>query len=106
MLTYKGFTGINNVLPEHRMGSGDLLLAQDVDIGLTGEVTRRAGLTVVSEQCHKNLHQAHSFMLATCGSALTAIHPDGARHVIHRRWDRAGSGTAICRMAALPIAMG
>lgn len=83
MLTYKGFTGINNVLPEHRMGSGDLLLAQDVDIGLTGEVTRRAGLTVVSEQCHKNLHQAHSFMLATCGSALTAIHPDGARHVIH-----------------------
>jgi hypothetical protein len=37
MLTYKGFTGINNVLPEHRMGSGDLLLAQDVDIGLTGK---------------------------------------------------------------------
>ena len=70
MLTCKGFTGINNVLPEHRMGSGDLLLAQDVDIGLTGEVTRRAGLTVASEQCHKNLHQAHSFMLATCGSAL------------------------------------
>lgn len=83
MLTYKGFTGINNVLPEHRMGSGDLLLAQDVDIGLTGEIVRRAGLSVVSEQCHKNLHQAQGFMLATCGSALTAIHPNGARHVIH-----------------------
>jgi hypothetical protein len=83
MLTYEGFTGINNVLPEHRMGSGDLLRAQDVDIGLTGEITRRGGLILLSEQCHKNLHPAHGFMLATCGSALTAIHPDGARHVIH-----------------------
>ena len=83
MLTYKSFTGINNVLPEHRMGSGDLLLAQDVDIGLTGEISRRGGFALESEQCHKNLHQAHSFMLATCGSALMAIHSDGSRHVIH-----------------------
>lgn len=83
MLTYEGFTGINNVLPEHRMASGDLLQAQDVNIGLTGEVMRRDGLTLLSEQCHKNLHPANGFMLATCGSALTAIHPDGERHMIH-----------------------
>lgn len=83
MLTFDSFTGINNVLPAHRLGGSDLLQAQDVDIGLTGEITRRGGLAQVSDQCHKNLWQAAGFMLATCGSALTAIHPDGTRHVIH-----------------------
>lgn len=83
MLTFKSFTGINNVLPPHRLGSGDLLAATNVDVGLTGEVVRRAGLTKASDLCHKNLHQAAGFMLATCGPELTAIHPGGARHVIH-----------------------
>lgn len=83
MLTFDSFTGINNVLPGHRLKGSDLVQAQDVDIGLTGEVSRRGGYAEVSDQCHKNLHQARGFMLATCGSALTAIHPDGARHVIH-----------------------
>ena len=83
MLTFKGFTGINNVLLEHRLGAGDLLQAVDVDIGLTGEITRRAGFAEVSALCHKNIHQGQGFMLATCGSALTAIHPNGDRRVIH-----------------------
>lgn len=83
MLTFEAFTGINNVLPEHRLQGSDLLEATDVDIGLTGEITRRGGFTEASDECHKNLHQAKGFMLATCGSALTAIHPVGARHVIH-----------------------
>lgn len=83
MLTFGGFTGINNVLPEHRQGASDLRRAENVNIGLTGEITRRGGFTEVSDQCHKNLWQADGFMLATCGSVLTAIHPDGARHVIH-----------------------
>lgn len=83
MLTFEGFTGINNVLPAHRLGKTDLTVARDVDIGLTGEIARRGGYVEVSDQCHKNLWQAQDFMLATCGSVLTAIHPDGARHVIH-----------------------
>lgn len=83
MLTFDSFTGINNILPQHRMRGSDLIEATDVDIGLTGEITRRAGFSEVSDECHKNLHQANGFMLATCGSALTAIHPGGARHVIH-----------------------
>lgn len=83
MLTFSSFMGINNVTPEHRLGKQDLVDATDVDIGGTGEITRRAGLTLLSDQCHKNLHQARGFMLATCGSDLTAIRPDGARHVIH-----------------------
>lgn len=83
MLTFDAFAGINNVLPEHRLTGKDLLVARDVDIGLTGEISRRAGFTEVSALCHKNLHQAQGFMLATCGSVLTAIHPNGDRHVIH-----------------------
>ncbi|MEG0922631.1 MAG: hypothetical protein RSG22_14645 [Comamonas sp.] len=83
MLTFKSFTGINNVQPGHRLSASDLLAAENVDIGLTGEITRRAGLALVDERCHKNLHQGTGFMLATVGAELTAIHPDGARHVIH-----------------------
>lgn len=83
MLTFESFTGINNQLPEHRLDGGSLIRASDVDIGMTGEVTRRGGFTEVADQCHKNLHQAQGFMLATCGGVLTAIHPSGARHVIH-----------------------
>lgn len=83
MLTFDAFAGINNVLPEHRLTGKDLLVARDVDIGLTGEISRRGGFSEVSALCHKNLHQAQGFMLATCGSVLTAIHPNGDRHVIH-----------------------
>lgn len=83
MLTFESFTGINNVQPAHRLSGKDLLAAENVDIGLTGEITRRGGLALVDERCHKNLHQAPGFMLATVGPVLTAIHPDGARHVIH-----------------------
>lgn len=83
MLTFEAFTGINNVLPEHRLKGNDLIAATDVDIGLTGEITRRGGFTEASDTCHKNIHQAEGFMLATTGSALVAIHPGGAQHVIH-----------------------
>ena len=83
MLTFSSFTGINNVQPEHRLTGSDLLAATDVDIGLTGEITRRSGFALVDDRCHKNLHQAAGFMLATVGTQLTAIHPDGVRHVIH-----------------------
>ncbi|MDD2711290.1 MAG: hypothetical protein PHU77_00080 [Simplicispira sp.] len=83
MLTFEKFTGINNVLPERRLSGKDLVQATDVDIGLTGEITRRGGYTAVSDLCHKNLWQGSGFMLATCGAALTAIHPSGDRRTIH-----------------------
>ena len=83
MLTFEKFTGINNVLPEHRLSGSDLVQATDVDIGLTGEITRRGGFAEVSAVCHKNLWQAQGFMLATVGAQLTAIHQSGDRHVIH-----------------------
>lgn len=83
MLTFEAFTGINNVLPEARLSGADLVVAKDVDIGLTGEITRRGGFSEVSPDCHKNLHQGHGFMLATRGSELVSIHPGGAVHVLH-----------------------
>jgi hypothetical protein len=65
MLTFKSFTGINNVQPEHRLKASDLLAAKDVDIGLDGEVSRRGGYQRLSEVCHKNLWQGAGFQLAT-----------------------------------------
>lgn len=65
MLTFEAFTGINNVIPAHRLGKTDLLVASDVNIGRTGEITRRGGFTELSNQCHKNVWQANGFMLAT-----------------------------------------
>ena len=82
MLTFKQFTGINNVLPAHRLTHSDLVRAQDVDAGLSGEIERRQGYAEVSTACHKNLWQAEGFMLATEGSHLTAIFPGGARVVL------------------------
>lgn len=82
MLTFESFTGINNTQPAHRLQGSDLLVATDVDIGLTGEITRRAGFTQVSADCHKNLHAGPGYMLATVHSDLTAIHRDGSRHIV------------------------
>ena len=83
MLSFSSFNGINNVLPQHRVPNSGLHAAVNVDVGLSGELTRRDGYSLVSHLCHKNLWQANGFLLATSGSELVAVHPDGARHVIH-----------------------
>ena len=67
MLTFKNFSGINNVLPAERLGESDLTAATNVDIGLTGEVSRRSGYTRISEDAHTNLFQADGFFIATVG---------------------------------------
>lgn len=82
MLTFKGFTGINNVLPEHRLATSDLLAARDVDIGLSGEVSRRGGYARLSEVCHKNLWQGAGFQLATTEGALVSIAANGVTTVL------------------------
>lgn len=73
MLTLEKFTGINNVLPLERLKPTELQKAENVDIGLDGEIRRRAGYTVVDPTCHKNLHQADGFMLATSDGDLKAV---------------------------------
>lgn len=74
MLTFDQFTGINNVLPSHRLGDSELAEAVNVDIGRTGDITRRQGYTQQSALCHKNLHQGPGYLLATLdGGDLVAI---------------------------------
>lgn len=83
MLTFEKFTGINNVQPSHRLQPSELTSAVNVDIGLSAEVSRRAGYTEVLDTCHKNLWQAKGFMLATVdGGNLIAMDADGANRVL------------------------
>lgn len=83
MLTFEKFSGINNVLPSQRLSPSELRVATNVDIGLSGEVRRRQGYSQVHANCHKNVHQADGFMLATVEGALTAIWPNNSRTVLH-----------------------
>ena len=79
MLTFDKFTGINNVQPSHRLKKTELTVATDVDIGLSGELSRRAGYTQTVGTCHKNLWQGAAFMLATvAGNDLKAFVPGGS----------------------------
>lgn len=73
MLTFDKFTGINNVLPTERLKPTELTTATNVDIGLDGELRRRAGYSVVDPTCHKNLHQSDGYMLATCNGDLKKV---------------------------------
>lgn len=79
MLTFKGFSGINNVLPAERLGNDALTTATNVNIGLTGELSRRTGYASVSNDAHTNLYQADDYLLATVGlnGDLTAIRQGG-----------------------------
>ena len=84
MLTFTNFTGINNVAPGHRLKNTELAVATNVDIGTKQELGRRLGYTQLSDVCHKNLFQAHNFMLATiAGNDLVAIAPDYTETVIY-----------------------
>lgn len=84
MLTLERFTGLNNVLPPERLqpnrktGATPLREAMNCDVGLTLELLRREGFTELSDVCHKNVHEADGFLLATSdGGDLVAI-ADGA----------------------------
>jgi hypothetical protein len=73
MLTFKGFTGINNVLPTERLKTSELRTAMNVDINIDNQIVRRQGFTVEDPTCHKNLHQADGYMLATCNGDLKRV---------------------------------
>lgn len=82
MLTFESFRGINNVDPRHRARDTDLVQATNVDIGLTGELSRRGGFSLEDADCHKNVHQGKGFMLATNGADLRAV-TESSSTVIH-----------------------
>lgn len=80
MLKFEKFTGLNNVQPTERLKSAELTQATNVDIGLSGEITRRAGYAEVSDLCHKNLWQGDGFMLATYNADL--VKSDGMTQTV------------------------
>ena len=82
MLTFANFSGINNVLPSDRLPADALTVARDVNIGLTGEVSRRSGFTKVSTDAHANLHASKSSLLATVGlnGDLTNLNSNAVLH--------------------------
>lgn len=83
MLSFKKFSGINNVLPPQRLDDSALTVALDVDIDLSGSLARRAGYTELSPTCHKNLHQADGFLLSTVdGGDLVAMDSAGDARVL------------------------
>ena len=79
MPTFENFTGINNVLPSHRLRKGELATALNVDIGLDGEIMRRGGYASVSGLCHKNLHEFGTALLSTTQSDLCVTPLVGVR---------------------------
>lgn len=82
MLTYEKFSGINNVQPSHRISDDALTVATNVDIGLSGDISRRDGYAELLDTCHKNLHQADGFMLATVdGGDLISMNAAGGSRV-------------------------
>ena len=85
MLTFEKFSGINNVLPDHRLAPDALTVADNVDIGLTGEIRRRAGYSELLATGHANRHQAKDFMLRTVdgGVLLQTKRAAGARVTLY-----------------------
>jgi len=88
MLKFEKFSGLNNVLPTERLvpdpktGVTPLATLTDADVGMDGELSRRAGYSELLDTCHKNLHQADGFLLATVdGGDLTAMDAAGANRV-------------------------
>jgi len=78
MLKLKEFRGINNVVEPENMGDKELAVALDVDVGSSRELRRRAGYEQQSEHCHKNVHEAQGYLLATrLGGELVALPEDG-----------------------------
>lgn len=67
MLTFKAFSGINNVLDSARLSPDTLTVARDVDIGLTGEVKRRSGYVRANADAHTSLYESQAGMLASVG---------------------------------------
>ena len=73
MLKLKDWRGINNVSEPECMETQELVTALDVDVGVDLEIRRRGGFSQLSEVCHKNVHEAMGYALATrMGGELVA----------------------------------
>jgi hypothetical protein len=85
VITFKGFTGINNVLQEHEMKARDLTQALNVDVDRENRIRRRQGYTLLDAGARDNLFEARGgftlysradgSLVARRGAAETVVHP-------------------------------
>lgn len=73
-MKFTNFTGINNVQPSERLGEADLAQAVNVDVGLSGEVSRRQGYAALDTTTPVDwLHERSNCTLVVSGQDLLAI---------------------------------
>lgn len=76
-MKFTSFTGINNIQPSERLGESDLAQAVNVDVGLSGEITRRQGFTTLDVTPVDWMHERKDGTLVVSGQDLLAISLDG-----------------------------
>lgn len=77
-MKFTSFTGINNVQPSERLGESDLAQASNVDVGLSGELSRRLGYATLDAATPVDwLHERKDCTLVVSGSDLIAVSLDG-----------------------------
>ena len=84
MITFKGFSGINNVQPQPEMKVSDLVQAVNIDLDNEGRAMRRQGYTLAAAGVRRNLFEAKSgtlfasvedgSLVARAGAIETAVH--------------------------------
>ena len=94
-MKFTNFTGINNVQPSERLSESELAQAVNVDVGLSGEVSRRQGYTTLDATTPVDwLHERHNCTLVVSGQDLLAISLDGLTKTVLLT----GAGMASARM--------
>lgn len=77
-MKFTNFTGINNVQPSERLGENDLAQAVNVDVGLSGEITRRKGYSTLDAATTVDwMHERKDCTLVVSGQELLAVSLDG-----------------------------
>lgn len=78
-MKFAKFLGINNILPSERLGDAELATAINVDVGLSGELSRRAGLTTFSSDYGADcLWERPDGVLGRVGGFLFSLDQSGA----------------------------
>lgn len=72
------FLGVNNVRHPKVLAPGDLVIADNVDIGMDGEITKRAKLVKISDGEFRCLKEKADHLLAIRGGDLVKVSLTGA----------------------------
>lgn len=95
MTTFKKFSGINNVKPTARLANDELSEALNVDVGVDGEIARRAGYALLAAGTSHSVHE-------TMGGKTLAVIDGGLKNVTDDVLLQAGVGTARVWYCDLP----